>query len=273
MLWDYVKYSVPHLTLNCFIYLFISAWTHRFLSYWMGYNLLLTCFTFMQEISQIQSFRASLRWLLYPLICPYESSIISYCLILKFTCSSLGELIFRNPDLWPRSVHCFWSITALSPSQCREMKTVCLSIYLYIYTYTHAQTHLFYFYVCILGFMSPSLHLQLLSNTTVFILFFYPFNICNYLSPTTLNIYTYLIKPSQYNLSPLSLPPPPNSLVFIPLRVWHPSPSHHHNPQVDALFTLLRPSAPLWSTMTSHLLPMNAAAFFGFTWWLLDLIV
>lgn len=146
--------------------------------------------------------------------------------------------------------------------------STCLSIYLYIYT----RANTFVLFLC----LYIGIHESFLTSPTIvqhhsIYSVFYPFNICNYPSPTTLNIYTYLIKPSQYNLSPLSLPP--TVVVFIPLRVWHPSPSHHHNPQVDALFTLLRPSAPLWSTMTSHLLPMNAAAFFGFTWWLLDLIV
>lgn len=72
----------------------------------------------------------------------------------------------RNQDLNVRSVHCYWSVTTLRLSVHRGKE------YPYICMYMHTQTHLLYFQIYTLGSMSPPLHLQFLSNTTRFILFF-----------------------------------------------------------------------------------------------------
>ena len=69
------------------------------------------------------------------------------------------------------------------------------------------HTHMITLYFCIylyIGPMSPFLYHQFLSDTTGFILIFYPFHIYKYLAPIFLNVFTYLIKPSLYNQSPIT---------------------------------------------------------------------
>ena len=149
---NYLEFSLelsllPIDLFNLFFFL-ISAWTHRYLFYNLGYNSTLLCF--VVEIVLSLSTGSSFSWFLCP------SDIVSSLYFFLFNNSSfsgpedsprnvdppfLGNTISHN--LHSKYVHCYLDIFTSRPFQLTRVATIwvyintyiCIQLYIYIYNF------------------------------------------------------------------------------------------------------------------------------------------
>ena len=139
----YIKYlefslELPLLPIdlfNFFFFKYISAQTHRYLFYNLGYNSTLLCF--VAEIVLYLATGSSFSWFL----CPSDIvSLYLFCLIiphllaLKILQGTLITFFLENTishNLHSKYVHCYWDIFTSRPFQLTRVAT----IWVYINTY------------------------------------------------------------------------------------------------------------------------------------------